>query len=109
VLASKYGQTAGQGAAPLPLPRGHEAFSFQILPSEDPSLCMSGTWRKKFQENFAMSWGSSFSGFQLFARQVQRCGRWDPRQYTFNGPRYSPLSMEIWLWPRVTLRFTVLH
>ena len=26
-----------------------------------------------------MSWGSSFSGYQLFAKQVQRCGRWNPR------------------------------
>jgi hypothetical protein len=57
----------------------------------------------------AMSCGSSFRGYQLLAKQMQRCGRWNPRQYTFNGPRGSPLSMKIWLWPRVTLRFTVLH
>jgi hypothetical protein len=56
-----------------------------------------------------MSWGSSFSGYQPFAKQVQRCGRRNPRQFTFNGPRGPLLSMEIWSWPRVTLRFTVLH
>jgi hypothetical protein len=37
-----------------------------------------------------MSWGSSYSGYQLFATQVRRWGRWNPRQHTFDGQKGLP-------------------